>query len=260
MNKDAMATYLIGELMKENVQLHDLEIPESTEEKEQLLHALFNKRPPMAASSQFMTIQDLYLQVKKAERGIVHMDDLTPTKADNRLYLWQGDITRLEVDAIVNAANRQLLGCFQPLHNCIDNTIHTNAGIQLRQTCHDIMAKQGYDEPVGTAKITPAYNLPSGFVIHTVGPNITGEPNQIEEDLLMSSYLSSLALAEKNGLEVVAFPCISTGVFHFPQEKAAQIATSTVKNFLKNAKTVKKVIFNVFTDKDFKIYQELLGD
>lgn len=258
MDKDAMVTYLIGELKKENLELHDLVIPDTLEEKERLLRALFNTRKPMAASTQFLTIQDLYLQVKKGERGIVHLDDLQPIDNEKTIYLWQGDITRLEVDAIVNAANNTLLGCMQPLHDCVDNAIHTYAGVQLRQACYELMLEQNYPEPVGMAKITPAYNLPSAFVIHTVGPTVADQPSQIDKELLASSYLSSLALADKNDLQAIAFPAISTGVFNFPKEEAAKIATSTVKNFLKTSKNLKKVIFTVFNSQDYNLYQEQL--
>lgn len=167
-----MITYLIGELKKENLELHDLIVPEELEEKQKLLRALFNTRKPMAASTQFLTIQDLYLQVRKGERGIVQLNSLQSIPQDKRIYLWKGDITRLEIDAIVNAANKTLLGCMKPLHNCVDNAIHTYAGVQLRQACFELILEQGYEEPVGMAKITPAYNLPSAFVIHTVGPKL----------------------------------------------------------------------------------------
>ena len=250
MDKDAMITYLIGELKKENLELHDLIVPEELDEKQRLLRALFNTRKPMAASTQFLTIQDLYLQVRKGERGIVQLNTLRPIPQDNQIYIWKGDITRLEVDAIVNAANKTLLGCMKPLHDCVDNAIHTYAGIQLRQSCYELILEQGYEEPVGMAKITPAYNLPSAFVIHTVGPKIENQPTQID--------LSVLALAEKNNIESIAIPCISTGDFNFPKQKAATIAIQTVKNFIKNSTTVKKVIFNVFDDDNLSIYQELL--
>ena len=218
MDKDAMITYLIGELKKENLELHDLIIPEELEEKQKLLRALFNTRKPMAASTQFLTIQDLYLQVRKGERGFVQLSSLQPIPQDDRIYLWKGDITRLEVDAIVN------------------------------------------EEPVGMAKITPAYNLPSAFVIHTVGPKIVDQPTQIDEDLLAKSYLSVLALAEKNNIESIAIPCLSTGDFNFPKQKAAKIAIQTVKTFIDESSIIKKVIFNVFDDENLAIYQKLLAE
>ena len=259
MDKDAMITYLIGELKKENLELHDLIIPEELEEKQKLLRALFNTRKPMAASTQFLTIQDLYLQVRKGERGFVQLSSLQPIPQDDRIYLWKGDITRLEVDAIVNAANKTLLGCMKPLHDCVDNAIHTYAGVQLRQACFELILEQGYEEPVGMAKITPAYNLPSAFVIHTVGPKIVDQPTQIE-DLLAKSYLSVLALAEKNNIESIAIPCLSTGDFNFPKQKAAKIAIQTVKTFINESSIIKKVIFNVFDDENLAIYQKLLAE
>lgn len=260
MDKDAMITYLIGELKKENLELHDLIIPEELEEKQKLLRALFNTRKPMAASTQFLTIQDLYLQVRKGERGLVQLSSLQPIPQDDRIYLWKGDITRLEVDAIVNAANKTLLGCMKPLHDCVDNAIHTYAGVQLRQACFELILEQGYEEPVGMAKITPAYNLPSAFVIHTVGPKIVDQPTQIDEDLLAKSYLSVLALAEKNNIESIAIPCLSTGDFNFPKQEAAKIAIQTVKTFIDESSIIKKVIFNVFDDENFAIYQKLLAE
>ena len=252
MDKDAMITYLIGELKKENLELHDLIIPEELEEKQKLLRALFNTRKPMAASTQFLTIQDLYLQVRKGERGFVQLSSLQPIPQDDRISLWKGDITRLEVDAIVNAANKTLLGCMKPLHDCIDNAIHTYAGVQLRQACFELILEQGYEEPVGMAKITPAYNLPSAFVIHTVGPKIVDQPTQIDEDLL--------ALAEKNNIESIAIPCLSTGDFNFPKQEAAKIAIQTVKTFIDESSIIKKVIFNVFDDENLAIYQKLLAE
>ena len=231
-----MITYLIGELKKENLELHDLIIPEELEEKQKLLRALFNTRKPMAASTQFLTIQDLYLQVRKGERGFVQLSSLQPIPQDDRIYLWKGDITRLEVDAIVYA------------------------GVQLRQACFELILEQGYEEPVGMAKITPAYNLPSAFVIHTVGPKIVDQPTQIDEDLLAKSYLSVLALAEKNNIESIAIPCLSTGDFNFPKQEAAKIAIQTVKTFIDESSIIKKVIFNVFDDENLAIYQKLLAE
>ena len=258
MDKDAMIAYLIGELKKENLELHDLIIPDDLSEKQELLRALFNTRKPMAASTQFLTIQDLYLQVRKGERGIVQLSHLTPIENNPKIYLWKGDITRLEVDAIVNAANKSLLGCMKPLHDCVDNAIHTYAGLQLRQACYELILEQGYEEPVGMAKITPAYNLPSAFVIHTVGPKITEKPTVVEEDLLAHCYHSSLALAQKNGLKSIALPSIATGDYNFPKEKAAKIAITTVKNFLQHSNEIDKVIFDVYSDEDYDIYEQLL--
>ena len=172
--------------------------------------------------------------------------------------MWRGDITTLQVDAIVNAANSGLTGCYSPLHGCIDNAIHTFAGVKLRLECAKIMEKQGFPEPMGTAKITKAYNLPCKHVLHTVGPMISGALTQTDCQELASCYRSCLELAAESSLESVAFCCISTGEFHFPNELAAQIAVETVKDFLKKQTSVKKVIFNVFKDLDKAIYEKLL--
>ena len=257
MDKDAMITYLIGELKKENLELHDLIIPEELEEKQKLLRALFNTRKPMAASTQFLTIQDLYLQVRKGERGFVQLSSLQPIPQDDRIYLWKGDITRLEVDAIVNAANKTLLGCMKPLHDCVDNAIHTYAGVQLRQACFELILEQGYEEPVGMAKITPAYNLPSAFVIHTVGPIVGWKLTDSLRNDLKNCYLSCLEAALNKGLTSIAFCCISTGEFHFPNDEAAKIAVTTVSGFLKEHENhFERIIFNVFKDFDKRIYEK----
>lgn len=185
------------------------------------------------------------------------MSDLTPISGD--IYLWQGDITTLRCGAIVNAANSEMLGCFCPCHGCIDNAIHTFSGIQLRLECSEIMQKQGCSEPVGRAKLTKAYNLPCEYILHTVGPYIGGEVTRNDEEQLASCYCSCLALAEENGIASVAFCCISTGEFHFPNRKAAEIAVETVRAYKKQANSRIKVIFNVFKDTDYEIYRELLG-
>ena len=258
MDKDAMITYLIGELKKENLELHDLIIPEELEEKQKLLRALFNTRKPMAASTQFLTIQDLYLQVRKGERGFVQLTSLQPIPQDDRIYLWKGDITRLQVGAIVNAANSGMTGCYHPCHNCIDNCIHTYAGVQLRKKCGEIMDAQGYEEPTGQAKITSAYNLPCDYVIHTVGPIVQGKLTQKHEELLASCYRSCLEIADANQVQSIAFCCISTGVFMFPNQRAAEIAVKTVKEYKKKTGSMVKVVFNVFKEADENIYHQLL--
>ncbi|MBQ6909662.1 MAG: protein-ADP-ribose hydrolase, partial [Synergistaceae bacterium] len=173
-------------------------------------------------------------------------------------FLWQGDITRLNADAVVNAANSKLLGCFQPNHNCIDNILHTMAGVQMRLDCYNLMQEQKHDEPEGQAKITSAYNLPAKFVIHTVGPYVLGELTQEHKNLLASCYNSCLDLAAQNNLKSIAFCCISTGVFNFPNEPAAQIAVNTVIKYLEHNKDL-KIIFNVFKDLDLEIYNKILN-
>ena len=211
---------------------------------------------PKETSEEFLKIQDEYLQEESRRKGITDIADLQPVQND--IYLWQGDITTLKCGAIVNAANSQMLGCFQPCHGCIDNAIHTFAGVQLRRDCNDIMQKQGHNEPTGQAKITPAYNLPCKYVIHTVGPIVGGRLKNKDCELLKSCYLSCLKLAEENGVESIAFCCISTGVFGFPQKEAAQIAVDTVKKYKAEMNSNIKVIFNVFKDDDYIIYNELL--
>ena len=202
-------------------------------------------------------MQDAYLQGENAAKGITDAADLTPVQPG--LYLWQGDITTLQCDAIVNAANSGMTGCYVPNHRCIDNAIHTFAGVELRLACAELMEQQGCPEPTGRAKITPAFNLPCKYVLHTVGPIIDGRVTQRDRELLASCYRSCLALAAENGMESVAFCCISTGEFHFPNDLAAQIAVETVKQFMNRKTSVKKVIFNVFKDLDKAIYAKLLG-
>lgn len=246
---------LIQTLLDEQ-DLKQVAIPDNTADQELLYRALQNVRYPAPAQADFLYQQDRYLQEKLLEKGVVHLADLTPLAPN--LYLWQGDITRLAVDAIVNAANSKMLGCFVPNHRCIDNAIHTAAGLQLRQACHELMQEQGADEPTGRAKITPGYNLPAKYVLHTVGPIVYDQLTDLERDQLRSSYQNCLELAAQKGLTSVAFCCISTGEFRFPQAEAAQIAIETVRNFLKTHENM-QVVFNVFKDEDLKIYQELLS-
>ncbi|HEM3164805.1 protein-ADP-ribose hydrolase [Streptococcus suis] len=211
---------------------------------------------PKVMPAEFWSLQDAYLQETLAQKKVTGLSDLQ--EVEPQIYLWQGDITSLEVDAIVNAANSQLLGCFVPHHRCIDNAIHSQAGLQLRLACYQLMKVQEHLEAAGQAKITPAYNLPANYVIHTVGPIIQTEVGPQDEELLASSYRKSLELAVEKGLISVAFCCISTGEFRFPQKLAAEIAVRTVRNFIKEHSEI-NVIFNVFKDEDREIYQELLG-
>lgn len=220
---------------------------------------LVNVRPPKAISEEYLEHEDRFLKANNNQEEAVTLEDLTPAEGDN-IYLWKGDITTLAVDSIVNAANSVLLGCFIPNHNCIDNIIHTKAGVQLRLACDEIIKKQGKKEGVGKAKITSSYNLPSQYVIHTVGPQVQRKPvSQMNKDLLAKSYRSCLKLADENGLKHLAFCCISTGVFGFPQEEAAKIAIETTLNYLNETNSPIKVIFNVFKDKDFQLYKEALS-
>lgn len=232
------------------------ELPKDEVLQKRLLRALFNVRMPRAASNEFLQIQDEYLQEELRLKGITDIAELSPVATD--IYLWQGDITTLKCDGIVNAANPQMLGCFCPNHGCIDNAIHTFAGVQLRQKCAKIMKSQGYEEPTGQAKMTEAYNLPCKYVLHTVGPIVYGELTEKHERELESCYNSCLSLADKHGLKNLAVCCISTGEFHFPNERAAQIAIRTVAHYKRLTGSKIKVIFNVFKDYDYEIYSRLL--
>lgn len=223
-----------------------------------LFRALVNTRQPWPASESFLAMQDELLQGIIAESGIHTVDEATPSPADPRLLLWRGDITTLAADAIVNAANSQMLGCWVPGHHCIDNAIHTYAGIQLRAECARIMVAQGYEEPTGQAKITGAYNLPAKRIIHTVGPIAGGCPTDLHRRQLASCYESCLDLAKAEGLRSIAFCCISTGIFGFPQREAAEIAVRTVRAWLGTSSSDIAVVFNVFGEEDEHIYRDLL--
>lgn len=227
-----------------------LAIPLDLKGKQQLMRALMNVRPPLPATEEFLRRQDRELQWQLADKGIVEPQG-------KGLQVWQGDITRLKVDAIVNAANSELLGCFIPLHSCIDNAIHSAAGIQLRDACYRIMRAQGHEEATGTAKITPGFNLPAKYVIHTVGPIIPdGQPTSEQEEQLASCYRSCLDIAEDYSLHSIALCCISTGVFNFPRRRAAEIAVDTVRSYPK--KNIDTVIFNTFKDEDDHVYRQLV--
>lgn len=255
MDQGERRKFLIQELLQENVQYGDLEIPAGEAEQKQLLRGLMNVRLPRRIGREFLKVQDEYLQAETAAKGITELDDLNPVSEG--LYIWQGDITTLRCDAIVNAANSGMTGCYVPNHRCIDNCIHSFSGIQLRIDCAEIMQMQGHEEETGKAKITKAYNLPCRYILHTVGPIIKGSLTKADCELLAGCYCSCLELAAENHLESVAFCCISTGEFHFPNDKAAQIAVSTVKKFMQKETSVKKVIFNVFKDVDKEIYSRL---
>ena len=257
MNQSEKRLFLIQSLLNERPSCQKQIIPADSERQKILLRGLMNVRRPVRIGADFLQVQDAYLQDETAAKGITDIADLTPIQPG--LYLWQGDITTLKCDAIVNAANSGMTGCYIPNHRCIDNAIHTFAGVELRLTCEQLMEQQGYPEPTGQAKITPAFNLPCRYVLHTVGPIISGIVTREDKELLASCYRSCLELAAENSLESVAFCCISTGEFHFPNDLAAEIAVQTVKDFLKKQTSVKKVIFNVFKDLDKAIYEKLLG-
>lgn len=275
MDQKERRIYLIEKLLQENTEQEpvsmlgenrkkirgfmlqdDASVPQDEEEQKRLLRGLMNVRYPKKCASAFLQIQDEYLKEEIAGKGITDCEDLIP--AAEGLYIWQGDITTLRCDAIVNAANSGMTGCYVPNHSCIDNCIHTFAGMELRWTCAEIMERQGHEEPTGKAKITPAFNLPCRYVLHTVGPIVQGWLTERDCELLKSCYRSCLSLAREYGLKSVAFCCISTGVFCFPAEKAAEIAVETVKEFQAENPGIDKVIFNVFKDEDKRIYERLL--
>ena len=247
--------YLLDEMPQYRAQASGFGPDEASQLR--LFRSLVNVRPPIPASPDFFELQDALLKDAAAKKGIADIAQLLPVQEG--IYVWQGDITALRCDAIVNAANSRLLGCFCPCHGCIDNAIHTFAGVQLRLACAKLMQAQGHEEPAGRAKITPAFNLPSRYVLHTVGPIVADAPTADDCRLLSSCYRSCLELAEKSGLESVAFCCISTGEFHFPNSLAAEIAINTVKEYKSATGSDIKVIFNVFKDMDYKLYRELLG-
>lgn len=256
MTQEQRRLYLIQELLKERPDGAGIEIPAEQEGQKRLLRSLFNLRQPQPASQEFLAVQDAYLQEETRRKGVTSLAQLRPV--EKGLYLWQGDITTLACGAIVNAANSQLLGCFYPCHGCIDNAIHTYAGVQLRLECARIMAQQQEEEPTGRAKITKAYNLPCRHILHTVGPIIHGAVTKTDRQLLADCYRSCLELAESYHLNHVAFCCISTGEFHFPNEAAAQIAVQTVQDYQREHPHGLEVIFNVFKEIDYEIYKQLL--
>ena len=248
--------YLIQALLEERPEYADIQIPPDVPEQKRLLRSLFNVRMPRPISEDFLKVQDAYLQEEIRRKGITGLDSLHPVREG--IYLWQGDITTLRCDAIVNAANSGMLGCFVPCHGCIDNAIHTFAGVQLRLACARIMDEQGRQEETGGAKLTPAFNLPCRYILHTVGPIVSGRLTQRDCDLLASCYRSCLELAEENHIKSVAFCCISTGEFHFPNRQAAEIAVNTVMEFKEKTPSNMEVIFNVFKNMDAAIYRALL--
>jgi O-acetyl-ADP-ribose deacetylase (regulator of RNase III) len=248
---------LLRTLLGEDARYGRIEIPAGEADQKTLLRSLMNVRLPAPISAEFEQVQDAYLQEENRRRGIVELSDLQPIQPE--IYLWRGDITTLRCGAIVNAANSGMTGCYQPCHACIDNCIHTYAGIQLRNYCEDLMQRQGHAEPTGTAKLTPAFNLPCRYVLHTVGPIVDGRMTQTHRRQLADCYRACLALADQNGIDSVAFCCISTGVFMFPNEEAAKIAVQTVQAYKAATGSSIQVIFNVFKEQDERIYRKLLG-
>ena len=261
MNRTGQLQYLIDFLLAEMPEYREqAEIfPPDDASQRRLLRSLMNIRPPMPLDPKFLEVQDELLSAETAAKGVVDGEDLPAVAADPRLVLWQGDITRLAVDAIVDADNSALLGCFAPCHGCIDNAIHSAAGLQLREECRRIMAEQGRPEPNGRARLTEGYNLPARYVLHTVGPIVRGRVTGENRRELASCYRACLELAAEHGLRSVAFCCISTGEFRFPNREAAGIAVDTVTGFLRCNTSIQRVIFNVFQELDERIYRSLLG-
>ena len=268
MNQEERLTYLIEKLKEEDSNFFNIMDIDNCdfEYKKRIFRSLVNLRMPRDTSYEFLEIQDEFLQEEINKLGIVDTNKLpfiknefpcTNIKNDDKISLFKGDITRLNCDAIVNAANSKMLGCFVPCHGCIDNAIHTFAGVQLRQECDKIMKAQGHDEATGQAKITNAYNLPCKYVIHTVGPIVRDFITDKLKNDLKSCYENCLKIAEENKLKSIAFCCISTGEFHFDNEIAADIAVKTIDDFLDGAKYLERVIINVFKEKDYIIYRNL---
>lgn len=257
MNQTERRKYLIEYLLKEQSKYAYNRIPNVEAEQKMLLRSLMNVRMPAPISDEFLNIQNEYLTELKQEKGFITIDEMDELQTD--IYLWKGDITRLSVGAIVNAANSGMTGCYHPCHNCIDNCIHTYAGIQLRNECAEMMKVQGHEEEKGRAKITCAYNLPCEYVIHTVGPIVQGTLKNEHKEQLRSCYESCMKIADEKSVKSIAFCCISTGVFMFPNREAASIAVNTVQKYKKKTGSQIKVIFNVFKEEDEKIYEKLLS-
>ena len=262
--------YLLHEFKEDSGRYRDLETGEDYGEKRMLLRSLMNIRMPGKMNENVVKVQDEFLTEEAREKGIVELTDI-PTAAEqygsshpyaDKISVWQGDITRLRAGAIVNAANSQILGCFVPCHKCIDNAIHSAAGIELREACSHYMKRRRmqygarYEEPTGRAVLTKGYNLPADYVIHTVGPIVGGSLNQKLKDDLKSCYLNVLKCCVEHKIRSVAFCCISTGEFHFPNDEAAKIAADTVTGFLKeHDPDFDRIIFNVFKDVDRELYE-----
>ena len=265
MTQNERLDYLVEQFKKDSGDYADLRVGNGGEEKRRVLRSLMNIRLPRELDDETLRVQDEYLRERAAEKGVVTVEDI-PTTADSRISIWQGDITRLAADAIVNAANSQMLGCFVPMHTCIDNCIHSFAGVQLRAECARQMgilrAKHGrsYEQPTAVPMLTDAYNLPAKKVVHIVGPIVEGRLTKELEQNLADCYANTLDLCAENGLKTVAFCCISTGVFHFPNDRAAEIAVQTVTDWLSaHDGQMERVIFNVFKDEDKELYEKLLA-
>lgn len=256
--------YLIEKFKTDSVRYADAQTPDDPEEKRRMLRSLMNIRMPKEMPDEVLAVQDAYLDARAREKGIVYPEDIPAVKG--KMCIWQGDITRLAADAIVNAANSQMLGCFVPMHTCIDNCIHTFAGVQLRAECDRRMERMrvlygnDYEQPTAVPMLTDAYNLPARKVIHIVGPIVRDALTPMHEKALADCYRNTLDMCAENGLKSVAFCCISTGVFSFPNKRAAEIAVGTVSDWLdRDDGHVEKVIFNVFRNEDKAYYEHELG-
>ena len=249
--------YLINYLLSERSDMENVKIPNDEAEQFRLYRSLVNIRPAVQADKEFLRVEDEFLTELTESKGITDIADLQPV--ENGIYLWKGDITTLKCGAIVNAANSGMTGCWQPCHSCIDNCIHTFAGVRLRYKCTQLMKAQGHEEPIGNAKITPSYNLPCDYIIHTVGPIVQGTLTDRHCQFLQSCYHSCLELAVQNEIKSIAFCCISTGEFHFPNQRAAEIAVETVRAYRRETQSRIEVIFNVFQETDLNTYRKLLG-
>ena len=254
--------FLINYLIKENKNIDIKKIPQDIMEKKRLYRSLCNIREPLPISKEYIEIENEFLKEENKIKGIINLKETQSfiNYKETQIYLWQGDITTLKVDSIVNAANSHGIGCFIPCHKCIDNAIHSRSGIELRLECNQIMQKIGMLQ-TGKSFITKGYNLPSKYVIHTVGPIIYENVTEKEIQELKDCYINSLKLAKENNIKEIAFPCISTGEFRFPKELASKIAIQTIKEYLStNEKYFEKIIFNVFSEEDYKIYLKNLGE
>jgi O-acetyl-ADP-ribose deacetylase (regulator of RNase III) len=252
--------WLIKYLLNERTDAAGVEIPADEQGQKDLLRGLMNIRMPDPISDEFLKIQDEYLTAENLSEGVVRIEDLTPIKADDRIYIWQGDMSRLAIDAVTLPANSGFTGCYQWLHSCLDNILGSKAGVELRLYTNKLITEQGYPEPTGQAKITPGFNLPSKYIIHTVGPIVQGHLTKENERMLASCYRSILELADQNDIKTLALCCISTGVFMFPNQRAAEIAVETVRKYLAESGSQIKVIFNVFKDVDLMFYKYYLGE
>lgn len=254
--------FLIDYLIKENKNIDIKEIPQNISDKKRLYRSLCDIREPLPISKEYIKIENEFLMIENTNKGIMESSDITPFSKykGSQICLWQGDITTLRVNAIVNAANSQGLGCFIPCHKCIDNAIHSASGVELRLECNEKMHKIGRLQ-TGKSFITSGYNLPSKYVIHTVGPVIYEKVTEKEVQELKDCYINSLNLAKENNIKTIAFPCISTGEFRFPKELASKIAVEAIKEYLNtNENCFEKIIFNVFSEEDYKIYLKNLGE